>query len=234
VASDPVGRATSPVALRQTPLHSQFFLWWVSVANGKYCKTECLMKSIEYQMADLTMGHEAIPQVKQPEYPMKSIEYNGRFSPPAGPAGIRWLPRRSEPAGTRWPIGTRWNPLADLVPEGLRHTSHYGIFMEDWNAYRRRQRAVATAKRQAETGFKRGPCPTHAAMQGKKKGSGSRTTPEQQAARRARQGEEMRKRWADPEWRAKTTAAMEEAWQKPSRRPNEALGAPAGFGSLRN
>ena len=35
--------------------------------------------------------------------------------------------------------------------------------MEDWNAYRRRQRAVATAKRQAETGFKRGPCPTHAA-----------------------------------------------------------------------
>jgi hypothetical protein len=124
--------------------------------------------------------------------------------------------------------------------------------MEDWNAYRRRQRAVATAKRQAETGFKRGPCPTHAArmkalwadsewrarqvaaMQGKKKGSRSRTTPEQQAARRARQGEEMRKRWADPEWRAKTTAAMEEAWQKPSRRPNEALGAPAGFGSLRN
>jgi hypothetical protein len=72
--------------------------------------------------------------------------------------------------------------------------------MEDWNAYRRRQRAVATAKRQAETGFKRGPCPTHAArmkalwadpewrarqvaaMQGKKKGSRSRTTPEQQAA----------------------------------------------------
>ena len=124
--------------------------------------------------------------------------------------------------------------------------------MEDWNAYRRRQRAVATAKRQAETGFKRGPCPTHsarmkalwadpewrarqvAAMQGKKKGSRSRTTPEQQAARRAQLGEAMRKRWADPEWRAKTTAAMEEAWQKPSRRPNEALGAPAGFGSLRN
>jgi hypothetical protein len=124
--------------------------------------------------------------------------------------------------------------------------------MEDWNAYRRRQRAVATAKRQAETGFKRGPCPTHAArmkalwadsewrarctsaMQGKKKGSRPRTTPEQQAARRAQLGEAMRKRWADPEWRAKTTAAMEEAWQKPSRRPNEALGAPAGFGSLRN
>jgi len=31
----------------------------------------------------------------------------------------------------------------------------------------------------------------------------------------------MRKRWADPEWRAKTTAAMEEAWQKPSRRQPE-------------
>jgi|SRR6267143_862718 len=35
--------------------------------------------------------------------------------------------------------------------------------MEDWNAYRRRQRAVATAKRQAETGYTRGPRPTHSA-----------------------------------------------------------------------
>ena len=77
--------------------------------------------------------------------------------------------------------GTCWNPLADLVPEG--HTSHYGIFMEDWNAYRRRQRAVATAKRQAETGFKRGPCPTHAAR--------------------------MKALRADPEWRARQVAAMQ-------------------------
>src|SRR5712672_438547 len=108
--------------------------------------------------------------------------------------------------------------------------------MEDWNAYRRRQRAVATAKRPAETGFKRGPCPTHAArmkalwadpewrarqvtaMQGKKKGSRQRTTPEQQAARRAQLGEAMRNRWADPEWRAKTTVAIKQSWQKPSRR----------------
>jgi hypothetical protein len=77
-------------------------------------------------------------------------------------------------------------PLVDLVPEGAQAHITLRNFHGDWNAYRRRQRAVATAKRQAETGFKRGPCPTHAAMQGKKKGSRSHTTPEQQAARRAR------------------------------------------------
>jgi len=70
------------VALDQTPLHGQFFPWWVSVANGKYCKTEYLMKSIEYQMAVLTMDHESIPQVKQPENPMKSIEYRWLFFAP--------------------------------------------------------------------------------------------------------------------------------------------------------
>ncbi|SRR5258708_7245900 len=101
------------------------FLLWVSTANGKYCKTEYLMKSIEYQMAGLTMDYESTPQVKQPEYLMKSIEYRWPFSPPADPAGPLRFCRTllaNRPAGTCW---TPVDPAGRFGPEGPCHITEF-------------------------------------------------------------------------------------------------------------
>ena len=62
-------------------------------------------------MAGLTMDYESTPQVKQPENPMKSIEYKWPSIATYGNPLTDWnLLNLLEPTGTYWPIGTRWNP----------------------------------------------------------------------------------------------------------------------------
>jgi hypothetical protein len=90
--------------------------------------------------------------------------------------------------------GARWTPLADLVPEGPHHITEFS-----WKTGTHTgQRAVVTAKRQAETGYKREPRPTHSAR--------------------------MKALWADPEWRARQVAAMQASGKAPTAHHTRAAG----------
>ena len=60
------------------------------------------MKSIEYQMAVLTMDYESTPQVKQPENPMKSIEYKWPSIATYGNPLADWNLLAARPLGTCW------------------------------------------------------------------------------------------------------------------------------------
>jgi hypothetical protein len=138
---DAMGRAASRTPSDQTPLYGQFSLVGLH-SQRQILQDQYLMKSIEYQMAGLTMEYEFTPQVKQPEYLMKSIEYRWPFSRPADPAGpLRFC--RTLLANR--PAGTCWTPLADLFlkdPATLRNF-HGRLERISTPAARRRHRQAA-------------------------------------------------------------------------------------------